>query len=96
MQHTYNSRLSFILDDILEFEHQVYQWSNRDDDEHTIEQSKRIKQIQDNFVKIEGFIKKIKKMANETKIFIRQAHDKEHEVTISLKWINKLSFGLCT
>ena len=85
VQHTYNSRLSFILDDILEFEHQVYQWSNRDDDEHTIEQSKRIKQIQDNFVKIEGFIKKIKKMANETKIFIRQAHDKEHEISISLK-----------
>ena len=45
VQHTYNSRLSFILDDILEFEHQIYQWSNKDDDEHAIEQSKRIKEI---------------------------------------------------
>jgi len=77
--------MSFLLDDILEFEHQVYQWSNRDDDEHTIEQSKRIKQIQDNFFKIEGFIKKIKKMGRETMIFIREANDKENEISISLK-----------
>jgi hypothetical protein len=73
------------LDDIIEFEHQVYQWSNKDDDEHTIEQSKRIKQIQDNFAKIDGFIKKIKKMGKETMIFIREAHDKENEISISLK-----------
>jgi hypothetical protein len=85
VHHTYNSRLSFILDDIIEFEHQVYQWSNKDDDEHTIEQSKRIKQIQDNFAKIDGFIKKIKKMGKETMIFIREAHDKENEISISLK-----------
>lgn len=85
MQHTYNTRLSFILDDILEFEHQIFMWINKDDDEHTIEQSKRIKQIKDNFVKIEGFMKKIKKMSKETMIFIREAHDKENEISISLK-----------
>lgn len=85
MQHTYNTRLSFILDDILEFEHQIFMWINKDDDEHTIEQSKRIKQIKDNFVKIEGFMKKIKKMSKETMIFIREAHDKENEMSISLK-----------
>jgi hypothetical protein len=85
VQHTYNTRLSFILDDILEFEHQIFMWINKDDDEHTIEQSKRIKQIKDNFVKIEGFMKKIKKMSKETMIFIREAHDKENEMSISLK-----------
>jgi len=85
VQHTYNTRLSFILDDILEFEHQIFMWINKDDDEHTIEQSKRIKQIKDNFVKIEGFMKKIKKMSKETMIFIREAHDKENEISISLK-----------
>jgi hypothetical protein len=63
----------------------VYKWSNRDDDEHTIEQSKRIKEIQENFAKIDGFMKKIKKMGKETMIFIREAHDKEHEISISLK-----------
>lgn len=85
VHHTYNSRLSFILDDILEFENQIYKWNNPDDDDHQIEQSKRIQEIKNNFAKIEGFMKKIKKMSKETMVFIREAHDKENEISIGLQ-----------
>ncbi len=69
----------------MEFEHQVFLWKNREDDKHTLEQSKRIQDIKNNFIKIDAFMKKVKKMSKETMIFIRQMHDKENEISIGLK-----------
>ncbi len=69
----------------MEFEYQVFLWKNREDDEHTLEQSKRIQEIKNNFINIDAFMKKVKKMSKETMIFIRQMHDKENEISMGLK-----------
>jgi len=63
-----DSKLSFIIDDILDFEKEIFKWSSRDDSMKDIALSKTVQDLNNRISQIDAFIKKIKQIARETTV----------------------------
>jgi hypothetical protein len=61
-----DSKLAFILDDMLDFERDLFKWNSRDETIKDIALSKTVQDLKNRITSIDAFIAKVKQMARET------------------------------
>jgi hypothetical protein len=75
-----DAKLSFILDDMLDFEREVFKWNSRDDSLKDIALSKTVQDLTNRITSIDAFIKKVQQMARQTTLL----HKEDNAATTGL------------
>jgi hypothetical protein len=67
-----DAKLALILDDMLDFEREIFKWSSRDDTLKDIALSKTVQDLTNRITSIDAFISKVKQMARETTLLQKE------------------------
>lgn len=67
-----DAKLAFILDDMLDYERDLFKWNSRDDTIKDIALSKTIQDLTNRITSIDAFIAKVKQMARETTLMQKE------------------------
>ena len=67
-----DAKLAFILDDMLDFERDLFKWNSRDDTIKDIALSKTVQDLKNRITSIDAFIGKVKQMARETTLMQKE------------------------
>ena len=67
-----DTKLAFILDDMLDFERDLFKWSSRDNTMKDVALSKTFQDLTNRITSIDAFIAKVKQMARETTLLQKE------------------------